>query len=130
MREPTTATCLICDDTWLVNPKRNNSHLYCQSCRRKNPERRIDYGHTKPCKPWLGDFDLEDNPLRNGQPHMPGERVCNHRDCVEESHIIMAKPAPTAEELTAERFSIYYRNKKRLSYDQLLLKLEKERKTA
>jgi hypothetical protein len=125
-----TATCLICDEVWSVNSKRGNSHLYCQSCRRKNPERRIDYGFSKPCKPWLGDFDLEDNPMRYGQLYKPGERVCKHRDCVEDSHIVIPKPAPTPQQLVAERYSSFYRTGKRLTYEELIATLQKERTAA
>lgn len=84
-RHPT-ATCLICNSEWVVNENRVNNHLYCRDCRRS--EREIDYGFTEPCKPWSGDFDDDDNPMQNGLPYLPGDRICQHKDCVQKSHIL------------------------------------------
>ena len=121
------ATCLICSEEWEINEARVNTHLYCKECR-KPSERKIDYGHADPCIPWNGDFDDEDNPLRGGVPYLPGIRTCNHRDCVQKAHIIL-EPAqePDWKALIAERNSIYYRNRKRRSYEQLMTTLEKEK---
>jgi hypothetical protein len=118
-----TQTCLICNEDWEVHPRRVKSQLYCQTCRRK--ETKIDYGHSKPCIPWRGEFDNDDNPLKGGKLFMPGARICNHRDCVEPSHLEAA--APTAEDLTAERVSVYYRTKQKMTYGELLRALENEK---
>lgn len=119
------ASCLICDSQWEIHEGRENKHLYCLECRRS--EKRIDYGHSEPCIPWRGDFDLDDNPMKNGQPHKPGERKCNHRDCVQDSHII--EPM-SWESLEAERHSTFYRTKRKLSYQKLMATLQKEKMSA
>lgn len=118
------ATCLICSEEWEVNHARENTHLYCRECR-KPSERSIDYGHADPCIPWNGEFDEDDNPMRFGELHLPGQRRCKHKDCVQKSHI---QTEVTAQDLLAEQFSIYYRTKKHRSYDQLMLALQKEQK--
>lgn len=117
------ASCLICCTEWEVNESRHNTHLYCRPCRTKR-ERQIDYGHSEPCIPWAGDFDDNDNPIRFGQLYLPGERKCNHRDCVQKAHII--KPV-TTQDLIAEQFSLYHRTGKRLDYEDLMRQLNKEK---
>lgn len=122
MRKVETATCLICAEPWEIRKDRENKQLFCRDCRKS--EREIDYGLAQPCIPWTGDFDDEDNPMRFGELHLPGERKCNHRDCVQEAHII--KPIRT-EHLIAEQFSIFYRTGKHRNYDQLMRKLNREK---
>jgi hypothetical protein len=112
--------CLICGHRWEQNPKAA-PHTLCQTCRRK--EKKIDYGHAQPCKPWQGDFDDSDNPLKNGRLYLPGERVCGHRDCVEKKHI-----KPTAEQLIAEQFSVYYRTGEKRNYKQLIAQITAEKR--
>ena len=68
--------------------KRKRSDRLCKDCRVK-PAKSIGYGLAKSCLPWSGEFDPEDNPMLNGVLYLPGKRVCNHRDCVEISHIIV-----------------------------------------
>jgi hypothetical protein len=62
--------------------------------------------------------------MRFGELHLPGERKCNHKDCVQQAHII--KPIRT-EDLIAEQFSTFYRTGKRRNYDQLMRKLQREK---
>lgn len=90
---PTTdkANCLICDREWFINVSRVNEHLLCRECR--TTEKSIDYGMGEPCKPWHGDFDENDNPMRLGTPYRPGPRICNHKDCIEPSHIVGYVPS-------------------------------------
>jgi hypothetical protein len=60
---------------------------FCSSCTAK-PTRvvKTDYGK---CRPHLGDFDDNDNPLKpDGTLFRPGFRICRHRDCIARSHII------------------------------------------
>jgi hypothetical protein len=117
--------CLICDASWEIHEGRENKHIYCLECRRT--ETKIDYGHSEPCIPWKGDFDLEDNPMKNGKLYKPGERRCNHKDCVQPAHIM----TPISwEELEAERLSIYYRTKRKKNWSQLIDTLQKEKMSA
>lgn len=120
-----TATCLICQTEWELHPARKSEHLYCQECRKT--EKRIDYGHEEPCVPWHGDFDDDDNPMRKGRPYRPGKRTCGHKDCVQKSHIVKVL---TAEELLAERWSIYYRTGRKQTFQQLCDTLEREKSQA
>lgn len=117
-----TRHCLICDTSWELHDGRENKHIYCLDCRRT--ERKIDYGMSEPCVPWTGEFDLDDNPVRHGKAYLPGERHCNHKDCVQKSHI--QKPI-VVEDLLAEQFSLYYRTGQRTSYDNLLQGLQREK---
>lgn len=126
MRNSLTATCLICQTDWELNESRENSHLYCQMCRKKS-ERKIDYGHADPCIPWNGDFDEYDNPMKNGQFYLPGPRSCGHKDCVQKAHISWEPTPMTPQEATLERYSIAYRTKKALTYEQFMARLEAER---
>lgn len=42
------------------------------------------------CYPWRGDFDLDTmQPLKaNGEPYMPGVRLCGNADCCNRSHVV------------------------------------------
>jgi hypothetical protein len=79
---------------------------------------------SEPCIPWTGDFDLDDNPVKRGQLHLPGNRNCNHKDCVQQSHI--QKPV-VVEDLIAEQFSIYYRTGQRYTYKKMIQGLQREK---
>ena len=39
------------------------------------------------CKSWSGEFDVNDNPMKNGRLYLPGERKCGFRDCVNPEHV-------------------------------------------
>lgn len=61
--------------------------LLCRSCVAK-PAKTVSSPFGK-CLPWHGAFDLADNPLDDdGNPYLPGARICNHSDCVNRDHII------------------------------------------
>lgn len=45
------------------------------------------------CKSWTGDYDDQDNPIKNGKLYLPGVRICGFRDCVNVIHIIGASVA-------------------------------------
>ena len=79
--------CEQCGWSWVVNlEKRNRTDLLCFSCRAK-PSNVIQYGGLR-CVPWNGDFaDDMVTPVLNGEPFMPGERVCKHSDCVNPKHL-------------------------------------------
>lgn len=85
-----TATCLICNQEWQIHENRENKNIFCRMCR--SHESAIDYGHEDPCIPWRAEFDDDDNPVVSGQLYMPGDRVCNHKDCVQPKHINVAEP--------------------------------------
>lgn len=79
--------CKRCGFTEFVAPdKRKREDSLCSDCRAR-PRKTINYGHSKPCKIWHGDYDLDDNPIENGHLVLPGERICKHRDCVELTHL-------------------------------------------
>ena len=40
------------------------------------------------CLPWNLDFDADDNPMLNGELYLPGERICQNRDCTNKEHVI------------------------------------------
>lgn len=103
----------------------------CSSCVAK-PATQINYGDTTACKPWQGDVDLDTmQPLDDrGRPYLPGARRCGHADCVNRKHIIRQDdPALiTLESLIAEQFDLSYRTGKKLTYEQLIAKLNKEKR--
>ena len=85
-------TCRRCGFTEFVPAdKRKRKDELCADCRRK-PAKTINYSDdksVKPCKPWNGSFDAQDNPVDAGRLFMPGKRVCGHRDCIEVTHILV-----------------------------------------
>jgi hypothetical protein len=115
------ATCLICNETWSIHEGRENKQIYCRSCRAH--ESAIDYGHDDPCIPWRGGFDENDNPIKAGQLYLPGVRICNHRDCVQDSHINAPKPWQALE---AERFDNSYKTGKKLDWQTLMAQIKIE----
>lgn len=116
------ATCLICQTTWGIHEQRENKQIYCRMCR--SHENVIDYGHDDPCLPWRGDFDEDDNPMKHGNPHLPGNRLCGHRDCVQPSHIMTRMPWQLLE---SERLDLSYRTGVKSSWANLTATLEKEK---
>ena len=61
----------------------------CGSCFAK-PAKRVGYKDDF-CQAWQGLYDDDDNPITNTrQLHMPGVRVCGHKDCVRVTHVILA----------------------------------------
>lgn len=80
--------CRRCGFKWAVNAgKRGRKDLLCISCRVK-PAVTIQYGKLR-CTPHQGKIDADLNPVNElGQPIFVGERICGHKDCVNESHIL------------------------------------------
>jgi hypothetical protein len=107
---------------------RGDHSLECFDCKHIDRTRTDKWQGTQ-CRPWQGEVDLDTfAPLKDdGSLYLPGERKCGRADCVNKNHI--ARPL-TPEELTAERFSTYYRTGSRLSYHQLLRAVKNEAKAA
>jgi len=80
--------CRRCGFLWTVNAeKRGRKDLLCVSCRVK-PASTIQYGKLR-CMPHKGLLDQNLNPIdENGVLFLVGERVCGHKDCVNEAHIV------------------------------------------
>jgi hypothetical protein len=79
--------CERCGFVWVVpSAKRGRNDLLCQSCRAK-PAVVLSYRGLK-CQPWQGAFgeDLV-TPFFDGEPFMPGLRVCGHNDCCNPNHV-------------------------------------------
>lgn len=66
---------------------RNGNLKLCKDCNIQGPIKQIRYGKDY-CTPWHGDFDGNDNPMKNGRLYKPGKRTCGHRDCVNVRHIV------------------------------------------
>jgi hypothetical protein len=115
------ATCLICNETWSVHEGRENKQIFCRMCR--SHESAIDYGHDDPCLPWRGNFDADDNPIKGTTLYLPGNRICGHRDCVQDSHIASVQPWQALE---AERNDRSYVNGRKSHWTQLTAQLKKE----
>ena len=80
--------CRRCGFRWAVNAeKRGRKDLLCISCRVK-PATTIQYGKLR-CSPHQGKLDHDLNPIDdNGDLLLPGERVCQHRDCINPAHVV------------------------------------------
>lgn len=121
------STCERCGYVFQFNPRylhgRNYDPNLCSNCKAK-PTKSITKNGLR-CVPWDGDFDLDtDQPMRDGQPFMPGKRTCGNADCVNRKHVI--KPQTNHQDLIAEQHSISYRTGKQLTYEQLLAAVKKE----
>jgi len=94
----------------------------CQSCRAR-PAEKVDSNYGK-CRPWHGEFDEHENPVdRFGKLYKPGVRLCMNADCVEVTHIVPSHLIDPQ----LERHDISYRTGKKLTWLELLDKLESER---
>jgi hypothetical protein len=80
-------TCERCGFEWTVNTIRNKTSL-CSSCRARKVQT-VHTSHGK-CLPWHGNFDPDQiTPVDDdGQPILPGIRLCSNHDCVAPSHIL------------------------------------------
>jgi len=80
-------TCAKCGSTFLVNRKRKKLRMFCESCRVRRAST-IQNGDLK-CLPWHGKFDTDMvTPVNeNGEPVLPGNRICGNADCVSPSHV-------------------------------------------
>lgn len=80
--------CRRCGFRWAVNAeKRGRKDLLCISCRVK-PATTIQYGKLR-CSPHQGKLDQDLNPIdEQGNLVLSGERICQHRDCVNPAHVV------------------------------------------
>ena len=80
--------CRKCGFRWAVNAeKRGRKDLLCISCRVK-PATTIQYGKLR-CSPHQGKLDADLNPIdEQGNLVLSGERICQHRDCVNPAHVV------------------------------------------
>lgn len=80
--------CRRCGFKWAVAAdKRNRKDLLCINCRARK-QNVIQYGKLR-CEPHQGLVDQDLNPIdEQGRLVKVGERVCGHRDCVNDSHIV------------------------------------------
>ena len=78
--------CERCGFKWLVNSTRKPNSL-CSSCRAK----RVQTVQNKEgkCYPWHGHFaaDMVTPIAEDGEPILPGVRLCGNLDCVNPSHV-------------------------------------------
>ena len=63
--------------------------IRCQSCNAK-PTKQVGQSKHDYCVPHQGEFDYDDNPMKNGKLFRPGVRKCGYSDCVRNSHIFVA----------------------------------------
>ena len=79
--------CKRCGFRWDATNARKNVAL-CASCRAR-PARTVYTIDLGKCKPWRGFFDVDEvTPVNDdGEPYMPGERICENRDCVNPDHV-------------------------------------------
>lgn len=70
---------------------RGNTEDRCRDCIPRDTVHRVRASGVKSeCNPWAGDVDLDTmQPLKpNGEPHMPGFRICGHLDCCNRNHVV------------------------------------------
>ena len=80
--------CRRCGFKWVVtNNLRDRKDLLCINCRARK-QRIIMYKGLR-CEPHDGLVDADLNPIdEQGQLLKPGERVCAHKDCMNNAHIV------------------------------------------
>jgi NAD-dependent SIR2 family protein deacetylase len=72
------------DQTYLQRETFDNTR--CKDCK-SLPVKQVYYG-SEACRPWQGHYDEDDNPIKDGKLYKPGVRICGHKDCVRQDHII------------------------------------------
>ncbi len=79
--------CQRCGFRWDATNARKNVAL-CASCRAR-PARTVYTIDLGKCKPWRGYFDVDEvTPVDDdGEPFLPGERICKNMDCVNPDHV-------------------------------------------
>lgn len=79
-------TCTRCGFIWNIRQPRFVDGL-CSSC--SALEEKVLRNGRLACQPWQGRFARDDvTPIdTNGEPVLPGPRVCNNSDCVNPKHI-------------------------------------------
>lgn len=79
--------CYRCGFSWDVTKKRSKDRVLCTDCRTRRSVT-VTNGEYK-CNPWHGrfSFDMVTPVDENGDPFLPGERICGNFDCVQPTHI-------------------------------------------
>lgn len=106
MKEPVEQPKILCLDCGIeldienyqrrVLRKSENAQL-CEDCRDYGKPISKYYTWKHPvlgriiCRPHKGEVDDDFNPIRDGKPYMPGERLCGLRDCVKREHILRVR---------------------------------------
>lgn len=117
--------CDRCGFDWVVDNRESYRQagkiLLCKSCKPGRSETIEKNGLV--CRPWAGDVDLDTlQPLdKNGDPYLPGIRLCGNLDCVTRAHVL------TVADLLAEQHDISYRTKLKLNSAQFFMQLEREK---
>jgi len=80
--------CRRCSFEWAVPyEKRGRKDLLCINCRAKK-QTVITYKGLR-CEPHQGLVDADLNPIdEQGRLLKQGERICGHRDCINDAHIV------------------------------------------
>ena len=88
MVEDNRVECRRCSFVWTVAAeKRGRKDLLCINCRARK-QTVINYGDLR-CMPHEGLVDVDLNPIDElGRILKPGDRVCGHRDCMNDTHIV------------------------------------------
>lgn len=88
MVEDNRVECRRCSFVWAVPyEKRGRKDLLCINCRAKK-QTVITYKGLR-CEPHQGLVDQDLNPIdESGRLLKAGDRVCGHRDCVNDAHIV------------------------------------------
>lgn len=88
MVEDNRVECRRCSFVWAVPyEKRGRKDLLCINCRAKK-QTVITYRGLR-CEPHQGLVDQDLNPIdEQGRLLKMGERVCGHKDCMNDSHIV------------------------------------------
>ena len=79
--------------TWSKRKSRGHERWdYCRDCT-ATPVRAVTINHpvlgSITCYPFSGDLDDDWNPVdAEGEPYLPGVRMCGNKDCVNRHHII------------------------------------------
>ena len=88
MVESNLVECRRCSFVWTVAAdKRGRKDLLCINCRARK-QKVITYGELR-CEPHEGLVDNDLNPIdEQGKLLKVGERVCGHKDCMNDTHIV------------------------------------------
>lgn len=83
------AICERCGIEWVYRieyVRRENYDLKrCPDCRAEPRESIRKNGII--CQPWHGEYDEDENPIKDGELYRPGPRLCGHKDCIRPTHI-------------------------------------------
>lgn len=89
-------TCQRCGYEWIQSERqlyRDAEITFCRSCKATESKTVMKDGWV--CHPHRGEVDLDTmTPLdANGNPYLPGYRLCGMLDCTTRTHIVKAAPS-------------------------------------